>query len=84
MNFPLISFYCYKRILIWQKKLKVFWALYLNIFLNIIVNVNVFSDLEFEYCGEYYPEILLQVILKQETKIEGRDHGIFFEKITRP
>ena len=33
-------------------------------FLNIIVNVNFLSDLKFEYCCEYYPEILLQVGLK--------------------
>ena len=33
-------------------------------FLNIIVDVNFFSDLEFEYYCEYYPEILLQVSLK--------------------
>ena len=33
-------------------------------FLNIIVNVNCFSDLKFEYCCEYHPEILLQVSLK--------------------
>ena len=33
-------------------------------FLNIIVNVNFFSDLQFEYYCEYYPEILLQETLK--------------------
>ena len=33
-------------------------------FLNIIVNVNFFGDFKFEYCCEYYPEILLQVSLK--------------------
>ena len=33
-------------------------------FLNIIMNVNFFSNLEFEYYCEYYPEILLQVSLK--------------------
>ena len=53
-------------------------------FLNIIVNVNFFSDLKFEYYCEYYPEILLQVSLKQETKIDGRGHEIFSEKITGP
>ena len=41
-------------------------------FLNIIVNVNFFSDLKFEYYCEYYPEILF----------DGRDHEIFFQKIT--
>ena len=51
-------------------------------FLNIIVNVNFFSDFKFEYCCEYYPEILLQVSLKQETKVDGRGHEIFSEKIT--
>ena len=30
-------------------------------FLNITVNVNFFSDLNFEYYSEGYPEILLQV-----------------------
>ena len=53
-------------------------------FLNIIVNVNFFGDLKFEYYCEYYPEILLQVSLKQETKIDGRGHEIFSEKITGP
>ena len=53
-------------------------------FLNIIVNVNFFSDLKFEYYCEYYPEILLQLSLKQETKIDGKDHEIFSEKITGP
>ena len=47
-------------------------------FLNTIVSVNFFSDLKFE-C---YPEILLQVSLKLETKIDGRGHEIFSEKIT--
>ena len=53
-------------------------------FLNNIVNVNFFSDLKFEYYCEYYPEILLQLSLKQETKIDGKDHEIFSEKITGP
>ena len=53
-------------------------------FLNIIVNVNFFSDLKFEYYCEYYPEILLQVSLQQETKIDGRGHEIFCEKTTGP
>ena len=39
-------------------------------FLNIIMNVNSFSDLKFERYCEYYPGILLQVSLKQETKID--------------
>ena len=33
-------------------------------FLNIIMNVNFFNDLKFEYCYEYYSEILLQESLK--------------------
>ena len=53
-------------------------------FLNNIVNVNFFSDLKFEYYCEYYPEILLQLSFKQETKIDGKDHEIFSEKITGP
>ena len=53
-------------------------------FLNNIVNVNFFSDLKFEYYCEYYPEILLQLSLKQETKIDGKDHEIFSGKITGP
>ena len=32
--------------------------------LNVIVHVNFFSDLDFEYYFESYPEILLQVSLK--------------------
>ena len=51
-------------------------------FLNIIVNVNFFSDLKLEYYCEYYPEILLQVSLKQETKIDERGHKISPETIT--
>ena len=53
-------------------------------FLNIIVNVNFISDLKFEYYSEYYPEILLQVSLKQVTKIDGMDHEIFSGRITGP
>ena len=53
-------------------------------FLNIIVNVNFFSDLKFEYYCEYYPEILLQVSLNWETKIDVRGFEIFPKKITRP
>ena len=53
-------------------------------FLNIIVNVNFYSDLKFEYYCEYYPEILLQVSLNEETKIDGRGHEIFSIKITGP
>ena len=34
------------------------------IFFNIIVNVNFFSDLEFEYYFEYFPEILIKETLK--------------------
>ena len=33
---------------------------------------------------EHYPEILLEVSLKEETKTDGRDHEIFSEKITWP
>ena len=54
--------------------------LFLFFFLNIIVNVNFFSDFEFEYYCKYYSEILLQVCLKQETKIDGRGHEIFSKK----
>ena len=53
-------------------------------FSTFIVNVNFFGDLEFEYCCEYYLEIQLQASLKKETKIDGRDHKIFSEKITGP
>ena len=41
------------------------------------------SSVIWNYC-EYCPGILLQVRLKQETKIDGRGHEIFSEKITRP
>ena len=61
--------------------LETFFEYYL---LNIIVNVSFFSELNLEYYCEYYPEILLQVSLKQETKIDVRSHEIFSEKITRP
>ena len=33
-------------------------------FFNIIVNVKLLSLFKFEYCCNYYPEILLQVNLK--------------------
>ena len=51
---------------------------------NIIVNVDFFSDLKLEYYCEYDDEILLQVSLKQETKIDRREYEIFSEKITGP
>ena len=53
-------------------------------FLNFIVNVNFFSDSKFEYYCDYYPEILLQISRKQETKIDGMGYWIFSEKITGP
>ena len=53
-------------------------------FSTFIVNVNFFGDLEFEYYCEYYLEIQLQASIKKETKIDGRDHKIFSEKITGP
>ena len=53
-------------------------------FLNIILNANFFSDLKFEYYCEYFPVILLQVSLKEETKLDGRSHEIFSGKITGP
>ena len=84
MNLFKISFYGCKRILIWQKILQFFWRLYLNFFFNITVNVNFFSDLKFEYFCEFYPEILIQVSLKEETKIDGTGYEIFSEKITGP
>ena len=61
--------------------LETFFEYYL---LNIIVNVSFFSELNLECYCEYYPEILLQVSLKQETKIDVRSHEIISEKITRP
>ena len=50
-------------------------------FSNILVNI---SDLKFEFYCEYYPEILLQVSLNWETKIDVRGFEIFSKKITRP
>ena len=50
-------------------------------FLNIIVNVNFFSDLKFEYHCQYYPEILLQVSLKQETELMGGAMKYFLKKL---
>ena len=50
-------------------------------FLNIIVNVNYFGDLKFEY----YWALLWNTAtscLKEKTKIDGRLHEIFSEKIT--
>ena len=51
-------------------------------FLSIIVNVNFISDLKFKYYCELYPEILLQVSLKEKTNFDGRGNEIFSEKIT--
>ena len=53
-------------------------------FLNTIMNVNFFSDLKFEYYCEHYPEILLQVSFKYETKINSRCRELFLEKVTGP
>ena len=53
-------------------------------FFDITVNVKFSSDLKFEHYCEYYAEILLQVSLKWETKIDGRGHEIFSEKIIGP
>ena len=53
--------------------------LFMNVFIyefNIIMNVNFFSDLKFEY----YPKIVLQESLKQETKIDESVYEIFSEK----
>ena len=33
---------------------------------------------------QYHPQILPQANLKQETKIDGRDHEFFFEKAAGP
>ena len=55
-------------------------TLFEHFFFNSIVNVNFFSDLKFEYYSEYYPEILLQVSLKYETKSDGKGHEIFSDK----
>ena len=51
-------------------------------FVNINMNVNFFSDLKFEYYCEHYPEILLQVSFKYETKINWRCRELFLEKVT--
>ena len=51
-------------------------------FLNIIVNVNLFNDLKFKYYCKNYLEILLQEYsLESETKIDGRSHEMFSEKL---
>ena len=48
------------------------------------MNVNFFSDFKFEYYCVYFPEILLQVSTKKETKIDVKGHEILPEKITEP
>ena len=53
-------------------------------FVNINMNVNFFSDLKFEYYCEHYPEILLQVSFKYESKINWRCRELFLEKVTGP
>ena len=63
------------------KNIRSFFENLTNYFLNSIVNFNFLGDFKYEY---YYPKILLQVSLKQETKIDGRDHEIFSEKNTGP
>ena len=51
-------------------------------FLNIIVNVNFFSDVNFEYYSEYYPEILLQVsCLNKKLKLMGGAMKHFPQKL---
>ena len=37
-----------------------------------------------EYYCEYYPEIIPQASVKHETKIDGREHKVFYEKATGP
>ena len=64
-----------------EKNIRSFFENLTNYFLNSIVNFNFFGDFKYE-C--YYPKILLQVSLKQETKIDGRGHEIFSEKNTGP
>ena len=54
-NFLDILFYCWKRILIWQKILEVLWRLYLN----IIFWISLWMLTSLVIC-EYYPEILLR------------------------
>ena len=66
--------------MIWQK-IGILENLFEYYFLNIVANINFFSDLKFEYYCEYYFEILLQVSLKQEAKIDGRAHEIFSGKL---
>ena len=51
-------------------------------FLSIIVSINFINDLKFKYYCELYPEILLQVSLKEKTNFDGRGNEIFSEKIT--
>ena len=52
---------------LFEYSLKFFMYLFIYLFLNIIMSANFFSDLKFEYCCDYYPEILLQESLKKET-----------------
>ena len=48
--------------------------------LNIILNVNFFSDMKFEYYCEHYPEILLQVSLKNKKQKLMRGAKKYFLK----
>ena len=57
------------------RKLIIFWILLWMSASLVIWNL---------YIAEHYPEILLQVSLKQESKSDGRGHEIFSEKITGP
>ena len=53
----------------------IFWILLWMSTSLVIWNLNI---------TEHYPEILLEVSLKEETKIDGRGHEIFSEEITWP
>ena len=53
----------------------IFWILLWMSTSLVIWNLNI---------TEHYPEILLEVSLKEETIIDGRGHEIFSEEITWP
>ena len=76
-----------KELFTWQKISEIFGEFtdyFLNIIVNMIVNYGTSLLIWDLNITEHYPEILLQVSLKQETKIDERGHGIFSEKITGP
>ena len=74
-------YYC-KRILIWQKYYGFFGEFIWILFFECYCECWLFSDVNFEYYSEYYPEILLQVsCLNKKLKLMGGAMKYFPQKL---